>query len=356
LWFKLIFSNLLERIKPKAMKKFPKLALVLATFGMLFSSIAEAQSLTNREGGYNPIQSLNFLAVKQTSPTYRAGYLPQKFSLPEFNQDTTLVYQIITRDGNEFIGTIIEQDAQKIIMQTEALGVITIQKLNIKNIKLIDGGKVRDGAYWEDHMQSTRHFWSPNGYGLKKGEAYYQNVWIFFNQISVGVTDNILLGGGMIPAFLIAGSPTPVWFTPKVSFPLVKNKINVGGGGLFATVLGEPDTNFGIVYGTTTFGPRDKNVTLGVGYGYGNSTWATQPTFTLSYISRVGRKGYFISENYLINIDGDYLFLGMIGGRSMLGKGNVGLDYGLVVPIAKYMDNFVAIPWLGITVPFGQNN
>jgi hypothetical protein len=332
-----------------------KFAFVLMTCGMLFSSISEAQSLTNGERGYNSINKFNNLAVRPTSADYRVGYLPLKFSLPEISQDTSLVYQIITVDGNEFIGTIIEQDAQQIIMKTENLGVITIQKIKIKKIKLIDSGKVRDGTYWQDHMQSTRHFWSPNGYGLKKGEAYYQNVWIFFNQISVGVTDNILLGGGMIPAFLIAGSPTPVWFTPKVSFPLVKDKINVGGGGLFATVLGEPDTNFGIVYSTATFGPRDKNVTLGVGYGYGNNSWATQPTFTLSYISRVGRKGYFISENYLINVDGAYLFLGMIGGRSMLGKGNVGLDYGLVVPIAMDIGTFIAIPWLGVTVPIGQN-
>jgi len=298
----------------------------------------------------NFTSSINSKTLFSNNPL---SFAPIRYNLPTTLQDT-LSYQIITNDGNEFIGTIIEQDPQKIVLKTASLGIITIQKSNIKSMTLIASEKIKDGAYWEDHMQSTRHFWSPNGYGLKKGEAYYQNVWIFFNQFSVGITDNILLGGGIIPAFLIAGTPTPVWITPKVSFPVVKDKVNVGVGGLFATVLGESNSNIGITYGTATFGPRDKNVTVGIGYGYADGSWASSPTFSLAFISRVGKRGYFISENYLISTSDTYLFLGMIGGRSILGKGNVGLDYGLVVPISSDIDTFVAIPWLGITVPLSQ--
>ena len=238
-------------------------------------------------------------------------------------------------------------------MKTVQFGIITIQKINIKSITLIESEKVKDGDYWADHMQSTRHFWMPNSYGLKKGEAYYQNVWIFFNQFSVGITDNILLGGGLIPAFLFAGSPTPIWLTPKVSIPIIKEKLNIGAGGLFATVIGAEDLNFGILYGQATFGPRDKNVTMGIGYGYANGEWASKPTFSLGFISRVGRKSYFISENYLITTGTESVFIGIIGGRSMLGSSNVGLDYGLLVPIIPDV-SFFAVPWLGITVPLGK--
>ena len=314
----------------------------------------QAQSNTNQEG-YLSNNFTSSLSTKIITHNYNTNYSLVTFSMPEVKQDTTLTYRITTIDGNEFIGTLVEQDPQKIVLKTSNLGVITIQKINLKSMEIIETEKIKDGAYWADHMQSTRHFWSPNGYGLRKGEAYYQNVWIFFNQFSVGITDNILLGGGIIPAFLIAGTPTPVWITPKVSFPVVKDKVNIGVGGLFATVIGEDNANFGIAYGTATFGPRDKNVTVGVGYGYAGNSWASSPTFSLSYIARVGRKGYFISENYLISVDNDYLFLGMIGGRSILGNSSVGLDYGLVVPIASDMGTFIAIPWLGVTVPLGKN-
>lgn len=247
----------------------------------LFSGNVKSQTISGHEGYMSKsfTSSLNISPVPvKSKPNYSA-----LFNLPVVMQDTTLIYQIITLDGNEFIGTIIEQDAQIVVLKTDKFGVITIQKIDIKTMNLIEAEKIKDGAYWADHLQSTRHFWSPNGYGLKKGEAYYQNVWIFFNQFSVGVTDNILIGGGIIPLFLFAGSPTPVWITPKVSFPIVKDKVNIGAGGLFATVLGEDNTNFGILYGTSTFGPRDKNVTVGVGYGYANGSWASKPTFTLSF-------------------------------------------------------------------------
>ena len=121
------------------------------------------------------------------------------------------------------------------------------------------------------------------------------------------MTDNLLIGGGLIPAFFFGGAPTPVWITPKVSFPVVENKVNIGVGGLFATVIGVNDTNLGIAYGTATFGPRDKNLTVGIGYGYAGGDWASRPTFSLSFISRVGRKGYFISETLGLSTTGQTL-------------------------------------------------
>ena len=335
------------------MKKVYSILSLAILISFISSVNAQSQTVSSHEG-YMSKNFASSLNVNQFPLRQNTSYSTEYYSLPVIVQDTTLTYRIVTLDGNEFIGTIVEQDGQKIVLKTEQFGIITIQKVNLKSINLIESEKIKDGAYWADHMQSTRHFWSPNGYGLKKGEAYYQNVWIFFNQFSVGVTDNILIGGGIIPLFLFAGTSTPVWITPKVSFPLVKEKVNIGAGGLFATVLGEADTNFGILYGTSTFGPRDKNVTVGVGYGYANGSWATKPTFTLSFLSRVGRKGYFISENYLISDGNSYLFIGMIGGRSILGNSGVGLDYGLVVPIVNNMDSFFAIPWLGITVPLGK--
>ena len=108
-------------------------------------------------------------------------------------QDSTL-YSIETDDGNEFIGRIISRDEEKITLSTDNLGEIKILLIHIKSIKEVSSSSFKDGSYWFENPQATRYFWAPNGYGLKKGEAYYQNVWIFFNQVSVGVTDNFSLG------------------------------------------------------------------------------------------------------------------------------------------------------------------
>jgi hypothetical protein len=267
-------------------------------------------------------------------------------------QDSTL-YQIETTDGNSYLGKIIEQDSLKVLLSTEILGDISLHKTNVKKITPIATARIKAGKLWLDNPQASRYFWSPNGYGPKKGEAYYQNIWVFWNQFTIGITNNISLGAGMIPLFLFAGTPTPIWIAPKFSIPVLKEKWNVGGGALMGVVLGEDATGFGIVYGLSTFGSRDNNVSIGLGYGYASGDWAKSPMINVSGMFRTGPRGYFLTENYYIKIDDDVLVLISLGGRSIT-KGGVGVDYGLFLPRMKDMDSFFAVPWIGLTVPIGK--
>lgn len=271
-------------------------------------------------------------------------------SFSQDQQDSTL-YSIETNDGNEFIGRIISRDEEKITLLTDKLGEIKIFIIHIKSIKEISSSSFKDGSYWFENPQATRYFWAPNGYGLKKGEAYYQNVWIFFNQISVGVTDNFSFGAGIVPLFIFAGAPTPVWVTPKFSIPVVKDKFNVGVGVLAGTVIGEGST-FGILYGSTTFGSKDKNLTLGLGYGFADGEWANAPAINVSGMLRIRPRGYLITENYYIGLGGEDVGLISLGGRSIIKK--ISLDYGGFIPISSDIGSFIIIPWLGITIPIGK--
>ncbi|HXR81285.1 MAG TPA: hypothetical protein VN763_10220 [Saprospiraceae bacterium] len=273
-------------------------------------------------------------------------------SRAQVSQDTTLL-RVETIDGNEYIGKIISIDAQNVVLNTDLLGIITLRKSTIKSMTPVYGSQIKEGVLWFENPQSTRYFWQPNGYGLKKGEAYYQNVWIFFNQVSYGVTDNFLIGAGMVPAFLFAGAPTPVWITPKFSIPVVKDKLNVGVGGLMGTVIGESQSGFGLVYGTSTLGDRNTNMSLGVGYGYLSGDWANAPVITLSGMIRTGQRGYLLTENYFISTSEEDLLLLFFGGRRLIK--NVGLDFGLMFPLVTG-GGFFAIPWLGVTIPFGNTH
>jgi hypothetical protein len=266
----------------------------------------------------------------------------------------SLVYRVETKDGNAFTGTMLEQDAEKIKLKTETIGEVTIFRRDITRTTLVSTSQMRKGKLWSDNPQATRYLWSPNGYGLRKGEAYYQNVWVFFNQVAYGVTDNFSIGGGMIPLFLFAGAPTPVWITPKVSFPVSKDKVNLGVGALVGTVIGAGDDvgSAGLLYGLSTFGSRDRNFTVGLGYGFAGGEMASTPVVTASGMLRIGAKGYLLTENYLIRSGGESFGLFMIGGRYIIQK--VGLDFGLVIPSG--VDETLAIPWLGLTIPFGRSS
>lgn len=268
------------------------------------------------------------------------------------DQADTLTYYIQTTDGNTYRGQILARDSSSVLFDLERFGEHRFLKEEIKKLQLLDKEKMIDDEYWMDNPQATRYFFSPNAYGLKMGEGYYQNVWVLVNSFAVGITDYFSIGGGVVPLFLFAGSPTPVWITPKFSVPVAKEKFNLGGGALLGTVLGEEETGFGILYGISTLGSKDKNVSLGLGYGYAGGDWAKAPMINLNTMIRFGPKGYFISENYFIQTEGTTALILSLGGRHIIQ--NAGLDYGLIIPFISEMDSFIAFPWLGITIPFGK--
>ena len=260
--------------------------------------------------------------------------------------------RVETTDGNEYIGIIIEQNTETIRIKTDKLGEISIPRIEVKRISQLSSVKAKNGTYWLDNPQATRYFWIPNGYSLKAGEGYYQNVWIMGNQAVYGITDHFTAGVGIIPLFLFAGASTPAWITAKYSVPVVENKVNLGVGTLVGTVIGQKNTNFGILYGISTFGTKDKNINIGLGWAFADGEMASKPTVNISGMIRTGPKGYLMTENYFIGTPDQYLVLMSLGGRRIIKQ--TGLDFGVFVPVSTNMDVFVAIPWLGLTIPFGQ--
>jgi hypothetical protein len=273
-------------------------------------------------------------------------------SSAQVEQDSTL-YNIETVDGNEFLGIIIFEDLDSIQFKTQSFGVVTIQKRNLKKMTKVEEKQMVKGEYWFENPQSTRYFFGTNGYSLRAGEGYYQNVWILFNQVAIGITDNLSIGAGIVPLFFFAGTSTPVWITPRFSIPVSKDQFNIGGGALIGTVIGENNSGFGVIYGNATIGSRNKNLNVGLGWGYaGSGGLAKSPTITLSSMIRTGKRGYFITENYYIDTGDEKIILISAGGRRIIKR--VSLDFGLIIPFVTGQDIFIAIPWLGIAVPFGK--
>lgn len=270
--------------------------------------------------------------------------------IPPALLDSTWVIETV--DDNTYIGIIREQNADKIVLETNNLGIISLFRSNIRRMEALRPEQIRNGEIWYDSPHATRYLFGPNGYSLKRGEGYYQNVWIWFNQISFGVTDRFTLGVGMVPLFFFS-APTPVWITPKYSIPIKEGKVNLGVGALVATVLGtEGDGGtFGVAYGQLTLGSRDRNVNFGLGYGYAGDSWANSPTLSFSTMQRVNKKLAFISENYLFDTGDDNIGL-LSAGFRFLGR-RIAIDGALVVPVENGFD-FIAIPWLGINVPIGK--
>ncbi|MEI6276798.1 MAG: hypothetical protein WCP08_12450 [Prolixibacteraceae bacterium] len=274
--------------------------------------------------------------------------------LASFAQETSRVkiYHIETTDGNSYTGQVVSSDSVKVLLRTEKLGDITILHSDIRKKIALEASQVKGNKIWLENPQSTRYFFSPNGYGLKKGEGYYQNVWVLVNSFAVGINDYVSIGGGIIPLFLFAGAPTPAYITAKVSVPVVKEKFNLGAGILAGTALGASDTEFGIFYGIATVGSRDLNASLGMGYGFVSGSFSKAPMININGMARIGPRGYLLTENYIFSDSNSTTVILSIGGRTIIK--DAGLDYGLLLPVSTG-DGFIAIPWLGITIPFGKH-
>jgi hypothetical protein len=271
--------------------------------------------------------------------------------------------RIRTTDENEYIGEKISEDKETIIIKTETLGEIKIKKSIIDKVEEVSSDQLSEGKFLIENAHSSRYFWAPNGFGLKKGEGYYQNTWVLLNQVSYGFTDHFTVGVGTIPLFLFSSSAgvLPIWVTPKVQFEATKN-VNVGLGVIYGGVISTNNNtnNFGagIAYGVTTLGDRNRNLSIGVGYGFSGGTVSKTPVFNLSGMYRVGKRMYLMTENWFITAGGDGGGIFSLGGR--YAAKSLAFDFGVFRPfvfsntLSGGSTGRFVLPWLGVNVPFGN--
>jgi hypothetical protein len=265
------------------------------------------------------------------------------------------IYVFETTDGNQFTGTIVEEDKEKIIVNTKNFGIINIKKSVLERKYIVEAKNIINNTYIYDNPHATRYFFGPSAFTLKKGEGYYQNIYLLFNQFSYGLSDRFTIGGGIVPTFLFGeSSQIPIFLTPKYSFPIKKN-FTLGVGVFYANILGSINDNFsdfGAVYGVGTYGSVDKNITVGLGVTFSNKDFSKYPLITISGINRMSKKWSILTENYIIPSDG-IAIVGSVLFRYMTQR--FAWDFGLARPY--YYDDYgdlTAIPMVGATIKFGK--
>lgn len=268
-------------------------------------------------------------------------------------KDSAAYAVIQTTDENEFVGVIVSETPETVVLKTENFGQITIKRGAIRSIRHIPALQAAAGKYWFESPHSTRYFASQNAYGLRKGEGYYENGWIFFNQVTYAFSDHFSMGAGLAPLLVFDG-PLPLWLTPKITLPLLKDRLNLAVSAVMGhsfSAYEEESGPFGAVIGQLTVGPRDANLTAGTGYTFADRNWSRNPIFSLSGMVRTGAKFALVSENYLFFADRESITLLSFGGRFM-GR-RIGIDAAIVVPVVEEAGAY-PLPWMGIHVPFGS--
>jgi hypothetical protein len=170
------------------------------------------------------------------------------------------VDEILLRDGTVLSGTIVEEDDGKVVIDTESLGRITVERSRIKEI-------VRKGASHGLRVDPDRNsiLLTPTCETLPKGDHYFRSFELLFLNYGYAITDDLNLS---LAAFFPVSTEWNFLAT-GVKWRLLDRKHHTFGLAMTASHLIAPDdqrfTTIGCVGG---FGNARRSLNVAFDYGY----------------------------------------------------------------------------------------
>lgn len=269
--------------------------------------------------------------------------------LMESTDDSTSSYDIFWKNGSELEGNIPGKKHPSRITSNNKSADSEVFYPSINRDEKLDQNTIKaDSSDWFPNPNPSRYLFTNSGFNLNKGSGYYQNTYLLLNAFNVGVTDYFSIGGGfeLISTFS-RDIPMIYFFTPKLAFPITE-KLRVGAGALLARA---DEFSVGLTYGLVTYGNSDDNLTAGLGWGFIEGEFTTEPAMTFSGMKRVRKRLSLITENWLFFSEtGRYDPLLSYGLR-FFGE-SFATDFGLINN-PEIREVFpIGIPYLGFTITF----
>lgn len=250
------------------------------------------------------------------------------------------------------MGTFLSEDSTHVVLRTEQYGSVRIARQAILTMTQMEPPRMVRGKPWYASRYASRYFGGPSGYGLQKGEGAFDNVLLFFNQVSYGFSDRFSLSAGLAPVIIVDG-PMPVWLMPKFSIPLKRNRVNLSLGALFGHLFNSysaENPTFGGLFTQITLGKPDENFTAGLGYLQSGGDAGSAPVYSFGGTVRVGPRLALLAEGYFFKLDNERYNMSALGLRFM-GR-RLAIDLGVAF-LTLEDDGPYPIPCLSVRVPFG---
>lgn len=156
----------------------------------------------------------------------------------------------------------------------------------------------------EEIYAASHYFISPSSYGLKKGQIYYENISVFFNSVSIGVTDRFSISvGAELATFLIGGQVPNFYLSPRFNLPIIKDKLGFSLSAIMFSNFSEGLNGGGYLQGALTLGSTKQHASLGIGSGYNTTDGLTNEQIipiTLSGTKRISNKLSLMLDNIYI--------------------------------------------------------
>ena len=239
--------------------------------------------------------------------------------------------EIITRDGNEYIGEIVSENEQEIVLKTPSDITLTIPKNKILKRNEFSG-KVVEGKLFRPDPNKSMYMFAPSAFPIGDQKSYCRDFCLFFPSYNSGFGDNISvqLGAFWFPGMMI--EDMPLVGSVKISLPSFA-KAQFAGGIMYIRFPGFDDgtsMGMGFTFVTGTIGDNFTHASASLGWGYtqfeGEWDFMNDPILVLA-------SNYRMSDNFALVYEGWFLpdfevdFQPMMGSLRFFGK-RFSFDFG----------------------------
>ncbi|MDI9357178.1 MAG: hypothetical protein QM536_09170 [Chitinophagaceae bacterium] len=254
------------------------------------------------------------------------------------------LFSIQTKNNTSFVtGHIVNINKSSIQMEVLHMGIVEVPFQKIQSIAIT---QQESSKYRFTNPHPTRYAVTHSAIPLKKKEAYFQNFLVLFNGFQYGVTDNFSIGGGSFVPFVL-------FMNPRFGFRVADN-VYLGGGAFLGTST-IFHAFFGVIYGTATYGNKENNISVNVGWGgtnmfsnAGSWEWLDSPIITISAMKRLSTRFAIVTEHAFFN-DSDRLRYRTfsLGGRAIWVRHSLELS-----GIIPFVGNSILLPCVGYVFKF----
>lgn len=168
--------------------------------------------------------------------------------------------KVVLDDETVLNGQIKFVTADTVGLMTPSGVAIALPETKIRDLhaSLLSNG--RGGKYYRADPNSTRLLFAPTGRGLRSGQGYFADYWIFFPTLAIGMSDFLGVGAGM--SIFPGASSQLLYVAPKISFT-PSESFSFATGFLYLGIPESDDITLG--YGVITLGSSEAALTGGFG-------------------------------------------------------------------------------------------
>lgn len=216
----------------------------------------------------------------------------QDFYKADSTKTTPNLYIIRLKDGTQLVGRIIEQNTVQSKIQTDNLGLVTVDVSQILSVELYDKNKPTSNKPYYPNRFVNRLLVAPTGFAMEKEAIEYHNILFYYSEFAAALGERLSLGFGfftVIPTqFYSIKAKVNIISKERFNFSVTGN--HMGGKEIGSTSIIIPSFSFGkkesFFNVSPVFFTEDTNGGFGLSLGYmkkasPNLTFFTENFFAL---------------------------------------------------------------------------